>query len=138
MDTIEDLVKECHVMKEDDTIEDFLRLITGKRADMVAVVDRKGKLAGTLIERDLLKVVVESPLAAMQPITNGHVNGTILKEPVTAIMRQPLCGRLSDRPHDILAMMASQEFKSLMITDAEGRPAGCVRLADIIRRLFSL
>ncbi|MBI4176529.1 MAG: CBS domain-containing protein [Candidatus Aenigmarchaeota archaeon] len=138
METIEDLVLECPTINEEATVEGFLRLVSGRKTGFFGVIDREDRLVGVVREKDLLKLVKESPLAAMEPVMNGHLGGGLLKEPVTSIMRQAVAGRLSCTPREALDVMVAQDFKYLLITDADGKVAGYVRLADIIRKLLKI
>jgi CBS domain-containing protein len=101
------------------------RLITRHRIGAVVVRDAKGRLAGIVSERDIVRAVAERPNA-----THGVLVREIMtREVVTATPETPV--------REALAMMDRGYFRHLPVLDAEGRLAGIVSVRDLVTHLMA-
>jgi CBS domain-containing protein len=105
------------------SLADCLRAIQRSgTGDSVFVCDPAGKLVGVLTERDIFGRIV-----------GGDVD---LREPVERLMTtDPRTLDLDDTIRDAIVLMRTGRYRNVPMVDPDGRLAGVVRQADIIKYL---
>ena len=107
------------VVSEQATMKEAIEEMTGKGFGITTVVDERGRLVGVLTDGDLRR----------QQLAHGS---TLLERRAGECMtRDPKVIGAEELATRALALMEGR-ITSLVITDAAGRPAGVVRLHDIL------
>ena len=102
------------------TMKEALEEMSAKRMGMTTVVDARGRLSGVITDGDLRR----------QQLAHGSLLDHRAEECMT---RHPRCIGADDLAATALSVMESHAITHLVITDAAGRPAGVIRLQDILR-----
>jgi len=107
------------VVSEQATMKEAIEEMTGKGFGITTVVDERGRLVGVLTDGDLRR----------QQLAHGS---TLLERRAGECMtRDPKVIGAEELATSALALMEGR-ITSLVITDAAGRPAGVIRLHDIL------
>ena len=107
------------VVSEQATMKEAIEEMTGKGFGITTVVDERGRLVGVLTDGDLRR----------QQLAHGS---TLLERRAGECMtRDPKVIGAEELATRALALMEGR-ITSLVITDATGRPAGVIRLHDIL------
>ncbi len=102
------------------TMKEAMEQMSAKRMGMTTVVDARGRLSGVITDGDLRR----------QQLAHGSLLDHRAEECMT---RHPRCIGADDLAATALSVMESHAITHLVITDAAGRPAGVIRLQDILR-----
>ncbi len=102
------------------TMKEALEEMSAKRMGMTTVVDARGRLSGVITDGDLRR----------QQLAHGSLLDHRAEECMT---RHPRCIGADDLAATALSVMETHAITHLVITDAAGRPAGVIRLQDILR-----
>ena len=102
------------------TMKEALEEMSAKRMGMTTVVDARGRLSGVITDGDLRR----------RQLAHGSLLDHRAEECMT---RHPRCIGADDLAATALSVMETHAITHLVITDAAGRPAGVIRLQDILR-----
>ena len=105
----------------DDSLNEAARLMWEHDLGSVPVVDRDGRLAGIVTDRDI----------CMAAYTQGRAPGAI---PVTSAMTpNVLCCHIDDVVDTAEQLMREGQVRRLPVIDNDGRPIGMLALNDLAR-----
>jgi len=104
-----------------ETLENAARLLTEKRIGAVVVLDRRGKLAGILSERDIVRAIADRGNAALAI----RVEDMMTKEVSTC---QP-----TDSVKEIMKMMTLRRHRHVPVVDSGGELVGVVSIGDAVK-----
>ncbi|KJS08190.1 MAG: inosine-5-monophosphate dehydrogenase [Hoeflea sp. BRH_c9] len=101
--------------------EEAARFLADNRIGAVVVLDAKGKIAGILSERDIVRAVASKGADA-------------LKSPISAIMtsRVTTCGE-SHSVNQVMELMTNGRFRHLPV-EHDGKLGGIISIGDVVRR----
>lgn len=101
--------------------EEASRFLADNNIGAVVVLDAKGKIAGILSERDIVRAVAAKGANA-------------LKSPISAIMTKKVttCGE-SHSIHQVMEMMTDGRFRHLPVEHG-GKLGGIISIGDVVRR----
>ena len=102
------------------TMKEAMEEMSAKRMGMTTVVDARGRLSGVITDGDLRR----------RQLAHGSLLDHRAEECMT---RHPRCIGADDLAATALSVMETHAITHLVITDAAGRPAGVIRLQDILR-----
>ena len=102
------------------TMKEAMEEMSAKRMGMTTVVDALGRLAGVITDGDLRR----------HQLAHGSLLDHRAEECMT---RNPRRIGVDDLAATALSVMETHAITHLVITDAAGRPAGVIRLQDILR-----
>jgi arabinose-5-phosphate isomerase len=102
------------------TMKEAMEEMSAKRMGMTTVVDGRGRLSGVITDGDLRR----------QQLAHGSLLDHRAEECMT---RNPRRIGVDDLAATALSVMETHAITHLVITDAAGRPAGVIRLQDILR-----
>jgi len=105
---------------ETATMKQAMEEMSAKRMGMTTVVDAHGRLSGIVTDGDLRR----------QQLARGGLLDHRVEECMT---RTPRCIAEDELAAVALAVMETHAITHLVVTDGDGRPAGVVRLQDILR-----
>ena len=108
------------VVAEGATMKEAMEEMSAKRMGMTTVVDVEGRLAGIITDGDLRR--------------RQLVHGSLLDRRAGECMTPaPKCIAADDLAAKALSVMETHAITSLIIRDPDLRPAGVIRLQDILR-----
>ena len=108
------------VVAETATMKEAMEVMSAKRMGMTTVVDADGRLSGIVTDGDLRR--------------HQLARGSLLDHRALECMsRHPRRIDGDELAHTALSVMEAHAITHLIITDAAGRPAGVIRLQDILR-----
>ena len=102
------------------TMKQAMEEMSAKRMGMTTVVDSSGRLCGVITDGDLRR----------QQLARGSLLDHRALECMT---RHPRCVGGDELAATALSVMETHAITHLVVTDADGRPAGVIRLQDILR-----
>jgi CBS domain-containing protein len=105
-----------------ETLENAARLLTEKRIGAVVVLDRRGKLAGILSERDIVRAIADKGLTAALAM---RVEDMMTKEVRTCQPSEPV--------KDLMKMMTLRRHRHVPVVDASGELVGVVSIGDAVK-----
>jgi arabinose-5-phosphate isomerase len=105
---------------EGATMKEAMEEMSAKRMGMTTVVDGEGRLVGIITDGDLRR----------QQLVHGSLLERRAGEGMT---REPRCIGADDLAAKALSVMEVHAITSLIIRDPDRRPAGIIRLQDILR-----
>ncbi len=105
---------------ETASMKEAMEEMSAKRMGMTTVVDALGRLAGVITDGDLRR----------HQLAHGSLLDHRAEECMT---RNPRRIGVDDLAATALSVMETHAITHLVITDAAGRPAGVIRLQDILR-----
>jgi len=105
-----------------ETLENAARLLTEKRIGAVVVLDRRGKLAGILSERDIVRAIADKGLTAALAM---RVEDMMTKEVRTCLPSEPV--------KDLMKMMTLRRHRHVPVVDASGDLVGVVSIGDAVK-----
>jgi arabinose-5-phosphate isomerase len=108
------------MVPETATMKEAMEEMSAKRMGMTTVVDGLGRLSGIITDGDLRR----------QQLARGSLLDHRAEECMTRRPRQVGPDELAAAA---LSVMETHAITHLIITDADGRPAGVIRLQDILR-----
>ena len=112
-----------------DSFENLVMEMTRKRLGLALIVDGGGRLLGTFTDGDLRRVFerVAEPRAldAQAALARSRRPAAAPAVPISAIEPERLAV-------DCLRIMRDEQITSLVVTDGAGRPAGLLRLMDLL------
>lgn len=110
------------VVKETQTVEEALFMMTSTRMGAVSVVNEEGILVGIITDGDIRR-----SLRAKKP-TN------ILEQPASTVMtRRPTTITSNELAAKAVKIMEAKEISDLPVVDSENRPIGMVNIQDILK-----
>ena len=104
----------------DALMTDAVLEMTHKRLGMTTVVDEAGRLLGVLTDGDLRRLALRG----------GTIEGT---RAIDVATREPKTIAAEDLAAKALEVMEAWSITSLVVVDAERRPAGVIHMHDILR-----
>jgi CBS domain-containing protein len=104
-----------------ETLENAARLLTEKRIGAVVVLDRRGKLAGILSERDIVRAIADRGNAALAM----RVEDMMTKEVRTCQPSEPV--------KDLMKMMTLRRHRHVPVVDRGGDLVGVVSIGDAVK-----
>ena len=108
------------VVPETATMKEAMQEMSAKRMGMTSVVDAGGRLSGIITDGDLRR--------------HQLARGSLLDHRADECMsREPRRIDADELAATALSMMETRAITHLIVTDAERRPAGVIRLQDILR-----
>ncbi len=112
--------REVVAIAADATLSEAAQLLARKRIGAVLVRDASGALAGILSERDVVRAVADSSVAA-------------LARPVSAYMTRAVatCGE-HDTVQDLMEMMTIGRFRHVPVLD-NGMVTGMISIGDVVK-----
>lgn len=120
------------VATADATVAEVFRLVTEGPVDHVPVVDRAGRLLGTVSGRDLLHSM--PPPAGDAGGSGGQAR--FFARRVGEVMVEALLTVDEDDPPELaLALMASERLLALAVVDGGSRPVGILSIEDVAAAL---
>jgi len=116
---VQDFMRQAPVAVPDDTtVQDLLGHMAAAGASSVLVVDKDGRLAGIVTERDIVCRVALRSIGA---------------ESVRAVMTMPVeTVAATDFLYAAIARMRRFGWRHMPVIDAEGRPVGIIDLVDAL------
>lgn len=111
---------EVPVVREDARLKDVVEEMTRTRFGITTIVDPAGRLVGVFTDGDLRRLHLGG--SARPDLPAGEV-----------AMRKPKLIRDDELAAKALEIMESHQITSLVIVDDAGRPAGLIRMHDILR-----
>jgi arabinose-5-phosphate isomerase len=108
------------IVSERATMKDAMEEMSAKRMGMTAVVDDDGRLVGIITDGDLRRQQL--------------IRGSLLECQAAACMtRDPRCIAAHELAAKALAVMEMHAITCLLVRGDDGRPAGIIRLQDVLR-----
>jgi arabinose-5-phosphate isomerase len=108
------------IVPERATMKEAMEEMSAKRMGMTAVVDDDGRLVGIVTDGDLRRQQL--------------IRGSLLECRAAACMtRNPRCIAANDLAAKALAVMEMHAITCLLVRDDDSRPAGIIRLQDVLR-----
>ncbi|UEM05922.1 CBS domain-containing protein [Skermanella rosea] len=104
-----------------ETLESASRLLTEKRIGAVVVRDRRGKLAGILSERDIVRAIADRGAAAL----GLRVEDLMTKEVKTCLPTETV--------KDLMRMMTLRRHRHVPVCDTTGELIGVVSIGDAVK-----
>jgi CBS domain-containing protein len=104
-----------------ETLENAARLLTEKRVGAAVVLDRRGKLAGILSERDIVRAIADRGNAALAML----VQDMMTKEVRTCLPSEPV--------KDLMKMMTLRRHRHVPVVDGAGDLVGVVSIGDAVK-----
>jgi acetoin utilization protein AcuB len=116
----------------DTTVAEVFQLLTDGPVDHVPVVDRAGRLLGTVSGRDLLQSMPPPGSDPLQLEAQARFAGRRVGE---VMLEALLTVDEEDPPELALALMASERLVALAVVDGTGRPVGVLSIEDVAAAL---
>lgn len=104
-----------------ETLESASKLLTEKRIGAVVVRDRRGKLAGILSERDIVRAIADRGTAALAL----RVEDLMTKEVKTCLPTETV--------KDLMRMMTLRRHRHVPVCDTTGELIGVVSIGDAVK-----
>jgi len=104
-----------------ETLEVAAKLMTEKRIGALVVRDRRGKLAGIVSERDIVKAIADHGNAAL----SNRVEDLMTKEVRTCLPTEPV--------RDLMKMMTLRRHRHVPVVDTSGELVGVVSIGDAVK-----
>lgn len=108
-------------LKATSTLQEAARILDQKRIGAAVAVDSKGRLAGVLSERDIVRRVAESGAAAL----SMKVSDAMTRDVITATPDMSI--------DDALEQMTDRRIRHLPIV-VDGKLTGIVSIGDLVKR----
>ena len=108
-------------LKATSTLQEAARILDQKRIGAAVAVDCKGRLAGVLSERDIVRRVAESGAAAL----SMKVSDAMTRDVITATPDMSI--------DDALEQMTDRRIRHLPIV-VDGKLTGIVSIGDLVKR----
>ena len=108
-------------LKATSTLQEAVRILDQKRIGAAVAVDSKGRLAGVLSERDIVRRVAESGAAAL----SMKVSDAMTRDVITATPDMSI--------DDALEQMTDRRIRHLPIV-VDGKLTGIVSIGDLVKR----
>lgn len=108
------------VVEENTQFDDMVKLLVSKHLNDIAVVDKEGRLIGTVTDTDLISLEAGE--------TAGKTAADIMKTPVCAIHEEV-------RIQELGKELSNQQVNRLFVINKEGQPVGMVSGSDILNTL---
>ncbi len=87
---------------------------------LLAVTDQQGRISGTVTERDLLERVLTDVTSLQLPVT------TVMSEQSISLPESAMV-------FEATLLMGEHDIEQLVVTDAAGKPFGCVGAAELLQ-----
>lgn len=101
-------------------VSDAIELLNDKNIGALVVVDDKGRAAGILSERDIVRRL-------------RSFAGQLMSQPVSAIMtRDPVTCTREESVDDVMEMMTSRHFRHLPVVE-NGQLVGVISIGDVVK-----
>ncbi len=101
-------------------VSDAIEVLNDKNIGAVIVVDDKGRAAGILSERDIVRRL-------------RSFAGQLMSQPVSAIMtRDPVTCTREDTVDDVMEMMTSRHFRHMPVVE-NGQLVGVISIGDVVK-----
>jgi len=132
------MVKEVVTVPLGTALKDAAALMVDHHVSGLPVVDLDQKLVGVLTEADFLSAMDVNAHGPMKDLFNTVIQkkrgtktmGTIVEDIMT---RDPITAKANDTLQHAIALMDTNRIKRLVITDDDGRVAGVLSRADLMR-----
>jgi acetoin utilization protein AcuB len=122
-------------VQPDMPFQDALRLMQEKHFRRLPVVDKQGKLAGIVAERDLLYA---SPSPATS-LSVWEMNYMLSKIKVERLMTSEVVTTTADTPiEDAAYLMVVKRVGGLPVVDDAGKPIGIITETDIFKTMVEM
>jgi len=108
------------VVEENTPFDDMAKLLLTKHLNDIAVVDKEGRLIGTLADTDLISLEAGE--------TAGKTAADIMRTPSGAIQEDI-------RIQELGKELSSRQVNRLFVINKEGQPVGMVSGSDILKTL---
>lgn len=110
------------VVKENQTVEEALFMMTSTRMGAVSVVNDAGVLVGIITDGDIRRSL------------RAKRTNKILEQPASAVMtRRPTTITSNELAAKAVKIMEAKEISDLPVVDSENRPIGMVNMQDILK-----
>jgi CBS domain-containing protein len=125
-------------VREGASVREAVERLVGREFRALPVVDEDGRLTGIIANTDLVErgglVARLELLSAMPEQARAEVIATLADRPVRAVMRAgPTTVGVDDSLDVATRRMSESRLKRLPVVDAEGRLAGMLSRADVLR-----
>lgn len=111
-------------LRDGDDLQQAAQILDQNRIGAAVALDRRGKVAGVLSERDIIRRVAEQGAAALR-MTVGE-----------AMTRDVITASPSDSIDEGLELMTDRRIRHLPIV-SEGELVGIVSIGDLVKRKIS-
>ena len=116
---------------EDASLAHAVSAMTGRGLKRLPVVDKNKRLVGMLSRLDVLHTVVTGQAAAPKATSPLGVAQTVGDVMSRDVLTAPLDADMAE----IAEQMATAELKRVIVVDADGKAAGIISDADLLKRL---
>lgn len=110
-----------HTVQPEDHAEQAARMMEQMNVGFLPVVDRDGKVVGTVTDRDI----------AIRVVGRGHPAVTTIHEVMT---REVVSCKPADDVHLAERLMARNHKSRIIVLDDDGKLAGVISLSDVAER----
>jgi CBS domain-containing protein len=107
-------------MDGDAMLSEAARLLSRRRIGALVVMDGNGVVAGILSERDIVRAVAESSVAALGQSISRHMTRAV-----------SICSE-SDTVDDLMETMTHGRFRHMPVVE-DGRLCGIVSIGDVVK-----
>lgn len=113
--------RDLFTLSPDDTIEKATAMLAEHKIGALVVTTEKGKIAGILSERDIVRVLAGQ-------------GTSVMKHPVSEVMTKKVkvCNQ-QHTVHDVMEIMTSGRFRHLPVEE-NGVIAGIISIGDVVKR----
>ncbi|MBN9310788.1 MAG: CBS domain-containing protein [Devosia sp.] len=102
-------------------LSEAVHILNSKKIGAVVVVDAKGKVAGILSERDIVRRLEKDPVALLaSPVRNAMTAKVITSSPGASVS-------------DLMETMTQHRIRHIPIVDG-GKLTGIVSIGDVVKR----
>ena len=102
-------------------LSEAVRILNSKKIGAVVVVDAKGKVAGILSERDMVRRVDKDPVALLASPVRAAMTAKVITCPSSASVS------------DLMEVMTRHRIRHIPIVDG-GQLTGLVSIGDVVKR----
>ncbi|WP_165899948.1 CBS domain-containing protein [Borborobacter arsenicus] len=129
------IVTEFRSLRTSDLPAALLEALSGTSQDVFPVLDENDRVAGTIGELDLLRVLSPSePTLSFGP--GKLIREGLIDDLEDMMMRRPSTCRVDEPLRAALKRMATMQIAQLVVVDKDDRLLGLLRGRDIFRALF--
>jgi CBS domain-containing protein len=110
-----------HTVEAGAPLSEAVHILNSKKIGAVVVVDAKGKVAGILSERDIVRRLDKDPVALLaSPVRNAMTSKVITCTAATSVS-------------DLMETMTRHRIRHIPIVDG-GKLTGIVSIGDVVKR----
>ena len=111
-------------LRDDQTIADAVALLCERKIGATIVLDKDGKLAGILSERDIIRGL---------GISGGDIGGKLVSSLMTSSVE---CCKPDDTVDSIMQRMTMGRFRHMPVLD-DGNLIGIISIGDVVKNRIS-